>query len=138
MNAPFEPRNDLEKLLLAAQEGQVEIEEFVENLLGSQLFLPLHDDTRIGNFQRSQTARPLTLETDDGTQVLVLFTSPDRARSFVKDHPGYEGGILTDLNWVFENLGMGFGITLNPGWDAGIDLEPDMVADLARRRPLSS
>lgn len=138
MNTIFEPRNDLEKLLLAAQEGEIEIEEFVEALLGSQLFLPLHDDSPIGNFQRNQTARPLTLTADDGLPVLVMFTSPDRARPFVKDHPGYGGGILTDLHWVFENLGVGYGITLNPGWAAGLDLEPDMVADLARRRPLSS
>ncbi len=138
MTLAFEARNDLEKMLLAAQEGEVVIEEFMSTLLGSQLFLPMHDDSRIANFQRSHTARPLTLEAADGTKVLVLFTSPDRARPFVQDHPGYEGGILTDLHWVFENLGLGYGITLNPGWEAGLELEPETVADLARRAPLAS
>lgn len=95
--------------------------------------MPLAAGTQIVNFQRSTRARPLTIEDENGGKRLVLFTSPDRAREFVRAHPGYGGGILTDLPWIFENLGAGFGILLNPGHDIGLDLEADAVSRLSRR-----
>ena len=87
---------------------------------------------RIAGFQASDKAKPLSVQAEDGTQVLVLFTSPDRAKPFVKDFPGYEGGLLTDFKWVLERSGAGHGISLNPGWEVGMDMEPDMVEQLAR------
>lgn len=129
----FEARNDIEAHLIAAQEGKIGIDAFMEELLKAQLFLPVFDDKPIGNFQRSTSAKPLTIDTADGTTVLVVFTSPDRARDFVKDYPGYGGGILTELPWVFERMGIGFGISLNPGLEVGLDLEADDVARLAGR-----
>lgn len=68
---------------------------------------------------------------DDGYMVLVLFTSPERAKPFVQDHPGYEGGILEQFNAFLEKVGLGYGIALNPGWDVGLDLEPELVRQLA-------
>lgn len=143
-------RTDIEEKLLSAQEGQLEIDQFMEALLSAQLFMPIHDDaqgsasaaggrmpvaagTHIINFQRSTRAQPLTIDGEDGCKQLVLFTSPDRARDFVRNHPGYGGGILTDLPWIFENLGVGFGIRLNPGHDIGLDLEAADVAQLAEQ-----
>jgi hypothetical protein len=132
----FEPRNDIEAKLLAAQEGELDAEEFMRELLGAQLFLPVRDDTHIGNFQRSTRAQPLALDGGDGSRVLVLFTSPERAKEFLKGHPGYGGGILTDLPWLFEHMGVGFGIALNPGWGVGLDLAPQEVEQLAGRGTL--
>lgn len=42
------------------------------------------------------------------------------------------GGIanLTDLKWIVENLGIGFGIVPNPGWDVGLELEADAVRQI--------
>jgi len=94
--------------------------------------MPVAAGTHIISFQRSTRAQPLTIDAGDGGKQLVLFTSPDRARTFVSDHPGYGGGILTDLPWIFENLGAGFGILLNPGHDIGLDIEADTVAQLSQ------
>lgn len=130
----FEPKNDLERQLLAVHEGRAEVEGFMHLLLfASQVFMPVKDDdkVKIKGFQRSNLAVPLSLEAEDGTQVLILFTSPERAKGFVQDHPGYGGGLLTELKWVLERMGSGYGIALNPGWDVGIDLDPDMVQQLA-------
>lgn len=134
MTESFEARNDLEHKLLDAQEGRLAIEDFMNALMEAQLFMPVLEARTVTNIQRSQHAQPLSLDAGDGTRVLVLFTSPDRARNFVKDYPGYEGGILTDLTWVFEHVGIGFGIALNPGQEVGIDLEPQSVAQLAQKR----
>lgn len=135
MSKHFEPRNDLERQLLAAQEGQVSDDAFMKELMTSQVFMPVQDEvTEIINFQRSDKAVPLMLEFEEGGQVLILFTSPERAKPFVKDFPGYGGGLLAEFIWVLERMGSGVGISLNPGWPVGIDMEPQMVAQLVGRK----
>lgn len=127
---PFQPRNDLESQLLAAQEGRLSGEEFMTRLLGSQVFMPVRETHPIGGFQASDKAVPLSLTSEDGTEVLVLFTSPERAKPFVQDHPAYQGGLLAEFRWVLEKMGDGVGIALNPGWAVGIDMAPGMVRQL--------
>lgn len=129
----FEPRNDVEKQLLAAQAGEISGEAFMAELLQAQLFMPVRDEYGISNFQASDKAIPLTVEDEEGTQVLVLFTSPERAKVFVGDYPGYEGGLLAEFTWILERVGSGYGIVLNPGWPVGLDMAPDMVDQLAGR-----
>jgi hypothetical protein len=132
MQEPFEPRNELERQLLAAQEGRLPEADFVAELTRAQLFMPVLDDSGgIANFQRSNKLTPLTIEAEDGSRALVIFTSPDRAKPFVKDFPGYGGGILTDLKWIAENMGIGFGIVLNPGCEVGLELEAGDVQQMA-------
>lgn len=132
MSTPFEPRNTLEQQLLAAQEGQLEADDFVRVLLDSQVFIPIKDDIGIGGFQASTRGLPLSIKTEDGIDILILFTSPDRARPFVLDHPGYEdGGILEDFRWVLDKMGTGYGIVLNPGCEVGFDLAPEMVQKIS-------
>ena len=131
MNQAFEPRNDLELKLKSAQEGKIDGKVFMEHLLNSQVFMPVEDRVGIGGFQDSSKIKPLVVQSDDGIDLLVLFTSPERAKSFVKDFPGYEGGLLGEFKWVLETTGLGHGIALNPGWEVGIDMEPEMVEQLA-------
>lgn len=127
----FEPRNELEQKLLDAQEGRISGEQFMDELMGSQIFMPVRDSVGIQGFVGSSTARPLTVRSADGTEVLILFTSPERAKDFLRDFAGYEGGLLTEFKWVLEKMGMGdYGIALNPGWDVGIDMEPAMLKAL--------
>ena len=71
-----------------------------------------------------------SLHTDDALEVLVLFTSPERAKNFVQDYPGYDGGLLVEFKWVLERTGSGVGISLNPTWPVGMDLEAEMVQRL--------
>ncbi len=128
----FDPRNDLERQLLAAQEGRLAPDAFMEHLLDAQVFLPVKDDDAgIQGFQTSDKAVPLLLDGGEDYQVLVVFTSPERAKDFLGHFPGYEGGLLTDFRWILKRVGAGIGISLNPGWDVGMDMEPDMVRQLA-------
>lgn len=131
---PFTPHNDLEQQLIAAQEGSVPGEDFMHYLLTAQLFMPVQDETHaIKGFQRSDKAVPLTLETEDGMQVVVLFTSPERAKPFLTDFPGYTGGLLAEFKWILERMGSGYGVAINPGWSVGIDMDPDMVDQMVGR-----
>lgn len=132
----FEPKNELEQQLRDALDGNVSGDDFMRYLMDAQVFMPVEDEAnRIKGFQRSTRARPLVLEDETGTQVLVLFTSPERAKGFVENHPGYGGGLLTEFSWVLRKMGAPAGIALNPGLDAGFDLEPEMVAGLMANLP---
>ncbi|MES2406489.1 MAG: SseB family protein [Pseudomonadota bacterium] len=132
----FEPKNDLEKQLQSALHGNVSGDDFIHYLMDAQIFMPVEDETNeIKGFQRSTRAQPLVLDDESGTKVLVLFTSPERAKGFVENHPGYGGGLLTEFSWVLRKMGTPAGIALNPGIEEGFDLEPEMVADLMASLP---
>ena len=126
----FEPRNELEKQLLSAWQGEITGEAFMQELLGAEVFMPVADEEMVMGIQRSTSARPLTLTDEEGTPVLVLFTSPERAKPFLADYPGYGGGLLAEFKWVLEKVGSGCGIAINPGWEVGFDMEPEMIEQL--------
>jgi len=130
MQDTFETRNELEENLLAAQEGQMSSESFMEYLMETQVFMPVKDSIGIEGFTSSDKAVPLTLKTEDNIEVLILFTSPDRSKEFLKDFQGYDGGLLAEFKWVLERTGSGIGISINPGIAVGMDLEPDMITQL--------
>lgn len=134
MQDDFEARNELEEKLLAAQDGQLSSEAFMEYLMDTQVFMPVKDSIGIEGFTSSAKAIPLTLKTDDDLEVLVLFTSPDRSKVFVQDFPGYDGGLLAEFKWVLERTGSGIGISINPDWPVGMDLEPGMIEQLKSKQ----
>ena len=131
MEPTFSAHNDLEEKLVAAQEGRLETDVFMQQLLDQQLFMPVQDEaSEIQGFQSSTRANPLTVEAEDGSRVLILFTSPERAKPFLQDFPEYGGGLLSEFSWILNRIGSGIAIAINPGIEFGIDLEADMVAQL--------
>ncbi|MGB5306132.1 MAG: SseB family protein [Gammaproteobacteria bacterium] len=130
MHDTFETRNELEEKLLAAQEGQLPEAEFMDYLMDTQVFMPIKDAIGIEGFTSSNKAIPLTLKAEENIEVLILFTSPERAKTFIKDYPGYDGGLLAEFKWVLERTGSDVGISINPDWPVGFDLEPEMIQRL--------
>ena len=131
MDTEFTAHNELEKKLVSAQQGQMDSSAFVSELIAAQVFMPVQDEpSEIQGFQRSSKANPLTLESEDGQNVLVLFTSPERAKPFLVDFPNYQGGLLTEFSWILERIGSGIAIALNPGMDVGIDFDAEMVEQM--------
>jgi hypothetical protein len=132
----FVPHNPLEEQLLAVHGGSLDPETFVRDLVEQSLFMPVRDEKHpIAGFQRTTQAEPLVVEDADGERVLVIFTSPERAKPFVADYPGYSGGLLTEFSWLLRRLGGGVPISLNPGWDVGMDFDADMIGHLIAQLP---
>lgn len=132
----FTAQNDLEKLLISALDGGVPEEDFMRELLDAQVFMPIQDDaSAIKGFQKSTKAQSLIIDDENGTQVLILFTSPDRAKEFVKDFPGYGGGLLTEFSGVLRKMDTPLSIALNPGYETGFDMEAEMIAELMASLP---
>jgi hypothetical protein len=134
MTEQFTPMNEIEKSLLAAQEGRISGEEFMAQLMKSELFMPiLEQPSAVSNLQTSHTAHPLTVEDEEKNQIVVLFTSPDRGKAFLQEYPGYGGGLLAEFTWILEKLGSGLGLSINPGWETGIDMSPEMLKQLSEQ-----
>ncbi|MBF0218089.1 MAG: SseB family protein [Gammaproteobacteria bacterium] len=123
----------LEQQLLAAERGELPIAALIESLIDAELFMPILEEQKIANFHASSQAKPLLLANEEGVETLVLFTSPERARDFVRDYPGYEGGLLAQLKWILARVGSGIALSLNPEQEVGIDLEANIVEQLAVR-----
>ena len=129
--AVFEVKNELERQLLAAMSGELSSDAFMQVLFDSQVFLPVQDESSpIKGLQRSTHARPMVIQDEEGDNMLVLFTSPERAKPFIKDFPDFGGGLLTEFKWVLERMESGMAIVVNPGWEVGIDIEPETVGQM--------
>ncbi len=100
--------------------------------------MPVKDDGAVNGIQRSTHAQPLVVQDDEGASVLVLFTSPERAKPFLEHYPDFKGGLLTEFTWILEKMDEGFGIMINPGDELGIDREPELVQQRlkAQRTPI--
>lgn len=132
----FEPRNDIEHLLVEMLDSTVEPEAFAGRIMDLQVFMPVKDEKhKIAGFQRSTQAEPLVLEDDEGNRALIIFSAPERAKLFMADFPDYSGGLLAEFSWIVRRMSEGLGIALNPGMDAGFDFDPGMVAMLAALLP---
>jgi len=132
----FTPQNELETQLMAALDGSMPGEEFIRLLPDAQVFMPIQDEVHsIKGFQRTTKAQPLLVADETGQQVLIVFTSPGRAKNFVKDHPGFGGGLLTEFSWVLRKMDRPMSIALNPGYDTGFDMDEEMVAEVMANLP---
>jgi len=126
----FQPTNPIEQQLLDAQEGRLDSRELMAALLPAQLFMPIEEKYQIAGLQSSEKAQPLLLQDEQGNETVVLFTSPERAKSFLTDFPAYRGGLLTEFSWLLERIGSGVAITINPDAEVGLDLAPEMIEQL--------
>lgn len=132
----FKAQNELEKILLNVLDGQMEGENFLEYMMNAQVFMPISDQTHaLKGFQRTTGAQPLLAEDEDNNQVLILFTSSARSQEFVQDFPGYEGGLLTEFSQVLRKLDTAINIELNPGLEAGFDMDAETVASMMAQLP---
>ena len=130
------PRTDIERLLLEMRQGDLDPETFARRLIDLEVFMPVKDDKhQIAGFQTSTKAEPLVLDDDEGNRVLITFSSPERAKAFVAEVPGFRGGLLTQMSWIVRRMGENMGLAINPGEELGFDFDPDMVAMLASLLP---
>lgn len=132
---PFEARNELERKLEALHDGKMSEADFLGQLINTEIFMPIQDDSTPEGIQRSTSAKPLVVEDESGIPVMLLFTSPERAKPVVREFPGFAGGLLTEFKWVLEKIGDGVGVSLNPVLELGYDIEPATVKKLRAELP---
>jgi len=136
MTENFSAQNELEKNLVTALEGEMDADEFMQQLLAAQVYMPIHNETdAIKDFQSPTNVQPLIVENEEGGQALIIFTSPGLAKDFVNAYPGFSGGLLTEFSWVLRKMDTPMNIALNPGYEVGFDMDAEMVAGLMADLP---
>lgn len=130
MSDPYLDNKELEGTIIALHNNEIEGSDFISSLLDCQLFMPIFEKHKIAGLQESKRPKPLLFTDEDGVEVMLLFTSPDRAKPVVKDYEGYSGGLVAEFLWLLSIVQKGWGISINPGLESGIDLDPDMVQQI--------
>jgi hypothetical protein len=129
VNAPFEPRNDLEQALVAAQQNQMPVPTFVQTLLRSQVFVLVDKQIPPGGAWH-QSAAPMVLSNADKTPFLAIFTAPERADAWTKRQTTFGFGLSTVFTGVLQGMAPNLGIVINPGLPVGFEMQPATVEQL--------
>ncbi|MCC2637713.1 MAG: hypothetical protein K0Q68_1432 [Moraxellaceae bacterium] len=125
----FDPLNDLETALLAAQTGEATIDALMERLKDSPVFLLLDRDPGPED-ARDDDAQPLLLNNGQGEPVLAMFSAPERSISMTLAFPGYAFGVWVEFPMLLGLVAPGVGLVLNPGAVAGFEMPADAVVSL--------
>jgi hypothetical protein len=89
MSAEFTPPKRSRELgVIATQEIEIPPEDCIRTFLGSEVFTPGYEKHQISGLQMDSRATSLTVTNEEGGEVVVLVTNPERAKVFVRDHPG--------------------------------------------------
>lgn len=118
--APFQPWNDIERRIADARNGQDDGDALIRAIADADLFIPSARDVAPDGSGFS----PILLEQDD-LSLVAVFTAAARM----------EKGMAPVLMRMtgksfFLRLPAGFGVIVNPGFDAPVILPPEGVAAL--------
>ncbi|KRG44863.1 hypothetical protein ARC78_03375 [Stenotrophomonas pictorum JCM 9942] len=129
---PFTPLNDLEVRLLRTQEAVVSPADFLDSLLNEKVFVLLDKEIPEGG-DWDETINPLVLTNDANEPMFAVFSAPERAVVWSEQVPAFENALHLDFRWLLGGIADGVGIVLNPGFDVGMEMVPDAVAQLKQR-----
>lgn len=120
----FVPVNDLEKSLMQAQSGQLPVRAFIEKLVASDVALPSGDEIK----EDGSGFQPLLFD-KEGTSMVAVFTDKERVKRF----SNITNFCLTMNALEFlRRIPKKFGIVINPGFEIGLDISPDGIAEILR------
>lgn len=131
-DVPFTPVNDLEARLLQTQEGALSPSDFLDSLLNEKIFVLLDKEIPEGG-EWDDTITPLVLTNDANEPMFAVFSAPERAVAWSEQVPAFENALHLDFRWLLGGIADGVGIVLNPGFDVGMEMIPDAVAQLKQR-----
>ena len=128
----FVPQNELESVLLKAQQGSCPASDFLDKLLSSKVFVLL--DKEIGPEGRwDPSINPCILNNAARAPVLAAFTTPELATPWHERLPQFGYGLLVNFAWVLQGLRPQVGVVINPGHKVGVELTPEAIARLKQQ-----
>lgn len=131
--AELEPNSDLEKALVAAQNGESSTAEFLHRLVDSDVFILLSRAQKQDEEDDKQNIQPLVLEGPDKTPMLAMFTLSERSSLLTKDFPDFTYPYEVEFSWIVANASEGMGLVINPGWSYAASLPPEALAQLRNK-----
>lgn len=132
--AELEPANDLEKTLVAAQNGETDTAEFLHQLIDAEVFILLSQAEKSDNDEDDErNIQPLVLEGPEKTPMLAMFTHSDRVPPIIKEFPDFAFPYEVEFSWIVANATDGMGLVINPGWSYAASLPPEALAQLRNK-----
>lgn len=122
--------NALENALVEAQAGRKSMDEFLKVLASSDLFIASTEEIHPGSLGLS----PLLFDRD-GIPMAAVFTDSSRATVFAGR---IKNIVRKDACDLFRHIPGGYGVVINPGFDAGLELLPDGIRGVLDRFCMSS
>ena len=120
----FEPKNQLEELLIKAATNPSARPRFLKSLLESEIFI-VQNDPPVEESDSTKQFHTETIELDDG-KYLPVFSSPERLQSFKSSDTGY----LSVNGRTFLKATRGINVLLNPGLTYARIFTSEEIADL--------
>ncbi|MCR6653190.1 MAG: SseB family protein [Cellvibrionaceae bacterium] len=123
------PENELERLLVDAQSGKIDFQEFIRFFLKADIFVPSAAEV----MQDGSGLEPLLFD-KKGTQMLGVFTSMSRVSlfqnmaSFCMSMKGYD---------LISLMPEDIGLVVNPGFDKGLEISPSGLKAIFKDHSLS-
>ena len=121
----FKPVNNLEKLLLSAQNGEISMSEFMPKLIDSEIYVPSSEEVQ----SDGQGLKPLFFDRQ-GKAMVAIFTDLSRITAEFKNHAQYCLSIVT-RNFLI-GLPKDFGIVINPSHPVGLELSSEGIQNLKK------
>lgn len=118
------PENDLEVLLVHAQENRVGVNDFIKAFLQSDVYAPSESEV----MSDGSGMKPLLFE-KDGVYMFSVFTGLSRVNVFSDKAPyclEIKGGEL------LKRIPSDYGLVVNPGFDKGFDMPPSGLKKIIR------
>jgi len=118
----FEAENDIEHQILKAQDGALSGDALLHRMADADLFIP-----STGEVQTDGSGFQPVLIDQDGSSLVVVFTARSR-------QPKDMAAWMMQMNGgqFFRRLPAGYGVMVNPGFDAQILVPPHGMATLKR------
>ncbi|MDN5869166.1 MAG: SseB family protein [Nitrococcus sp.] len=131
--AELEPANDLEKALVAAQNGETTTAAFVHQLVDSDVYILLSQPAKRNEEEDDVSPQPLVLEGPDKTPMLAMFTHSERVSFIIKEYPDFSFPYEVEFSWIVANSSDGMGLVINPGWSYAASIPAEAVAQLRNK-----
>lgn len=124
----FETQNELEFLIQAGRDGKVSIGTVFQCLLRSQVYMVLDQELKDGKVPEG--VKSLMVKSEDGSQMLTVFTGEERARHFLDKQPGYEYLAPFPGNLLLDSPDNTMGLVVNPELPVGVQLSAEVLQNL--------
>ncbi len=117
---PFVPETPIEQRILDARSGALSGDALMREIAAANLYIPSQDEVQ----SDGSRFQPVLMD-QDGAPLVALFTALSRAPITMAPY------MLQTLGaHFFRRLPQGYGVIINPGYDAQLLLPPDGAAML--------